>query len=162
MQWALHYSLTIISNVSPRGIDLATVHRRWGGIHSTALRVWRWSHQPRISLLHKDLISLTPCIRANSVCTASVVGGYGQGWFLPCFSEALWTIPLQREWVQWARVWECFLHQCTLQEKNIIRVWGLGSPVAAKDVMGGNTSYIYSLLLMATVPSCTGMTPLGQ
>lgn len=157
MQWALDYSLTISSSVSPRGRDLARVHKRWGG-----LRVWRWSHQPRTNWLHKDQISLTPCMRTKSIGTASLVGGYGQGWFLPCSLEALRTIPLQREGEQWAGVWECFLHQCTLQEKNVIRVWGPDSPAAAKDVMGGNTSYIYSLLLMAIVPSCTGMTPLGQ
>lgn len=47
-------------------------------------------------------------------------------------------------------------------EKNATPVWGLDSSVAVKDVIGGNTSYMYSLLLMAMVSPRTGMTPLGQ
>lgn len=38
-----------ISSVSPRGRVLSWGHKRWGGIYSTALRVWRWSDQPRTS-----------------------------------------------------------------------------------------------------------------
>jgi len=53
-------------------------------------------------------------------------------------------------------VWERPLHQRTLQ-KEVLPLCE-----AAEDVLGGDTSYMCSLLLMAVVSPRTGMTLLEQ